>query len=116
MDWTVLAPILAAVGALFGAYGTIQGQRAANVNRRFEMLFGFQGKTLDDVKAENVDLRTRLAAAEANILLCEKDKHKQSLEIVDLQHSKEVLTQEVTELQHTVARLKELIPNGTSLD
>lgn len=108
MNWTIVAPILGGIGALFGAYATFQQQRTSNINKRFEMLFGFQGKTLESVQKENDDLRTRLRTAEKNIYDCEQDRHSQGLEIKDLKHM-------VADQQRTIDELQRLIPNGTNI-
>lgn len=102
MDISTWPAILGAVGVLFGAYATFQQQRAANANERFELLFGFQGKSLEVVQAENADFRTRLTKAEQSLRECQTEKHSQGLEIKDLKYK-------VTELQR-------LIPDGTATD
>lgn len=108
MDLSLLPVILGAIGACFGAFATIQQQRSSNVNKRMEMLLGFQDRTVTGVQKENEDLRARLALAEKNIMQCEKDKHIQDLRILDLEH----LTAEQARL---IEELRGLIPNGTSL-
>lgn len=108
MNLASLPVILGSIGALFGVVATALSQRSANMNKRFEMLFAMQGESIQDIKTERDDFRTRLTQSE-------QQHYKTSLELLECEKARHKTELKVDDLTHTVDELRKLIPNGTSL-
>lgn len=107
MDMTNLPLVLGGIGGVFGAYATWQQQRSANMNKRFEMLFGFQGESIVELKHERDDFRERLTASE-------KQHYATSLDLLNCEKARHATEMKVVDLTHTVEELKQMVSHGDS--
>lgn len=62
-----LALVLGALGSLLAVYATIRGQKSQSQENQLTLAWEMQEKRMDDLVAENQDLRDRATNAEKQI-------------------------------------------------
>jgi hypothetical protein len=108
MDKTLLPLILGAIGTLIATVTAYLQRRRQQEQDRFKVAFDAQSKTMDDLRAENIDQRTRITNTE-------KALHENTLKLVECERDKGRLELKVERLLFRVDELQKLIPNGTAL-